>query len=203
MKDIIITIDGKTRRRKTMSEHLKIIKRRKTVLFRGKQSDPDQWEYDGEGEWVYGDLWRDDKGITDASYKMDWIIHNSEYDDTKVDPDTVGEYTELDDANGTAIFDGDIIKSVDSELRLTRYWKVVYGSREGNDEPRWYLIAIDGKLPYETLLYIPPQFPHTRIKVVGNIFDNKDFKVPSGKEGERNNEITEVEIAEFSGDCGA
>lgn len=65
------------------------------ILFRGKTH---------KGEWVYGNY-----AFTDNDGKQHFIFQNKalEY---KVIPETVGQYTGIDDNNGRKIFDGDIVK---------------------------------------------------------------------------------------------
>ena len=66
------------------------------ILFRGKRID--------NGEWIYGDLFRDKDGNTYIQY---WT-ENKEYRSYEVDPETVGQYTNSLDFDGQKIFEGDI-----------------------------------------------------------------------------------------------
>ncbi len=64
------------------------------VLFRGKRTD--------NGEWAEGFL-------VDARHVGNWVIAEP------VNPETVGQFTGLTDKNGKKIFEGDIIKYMDSD----------------------------------------------------------------------------------------
>lgn len=102
------------------------------ILFRGKTKD---------GEWVYGDLLQDDGKfyITEhdgwstfypKSGTADVYMH-------EVIPESVGQYTGLEDFYDTKIFEGDIIKWVLDE-----------------DETYWYEIGFyEGSFVYREICY--------------------------------------------------
>lgn len=74
---------------------------KRQIIFRGKRLD--------NGEWVYGDLeYNRAKNIArihtygeEGEYLMQHLV----------EPDSVGQYTDVDDVNGNPIFEGDIVET--------------------------------------------------------------------------------------------
>lgn len=129
------------------------------ILFRGKCV--------GAKEWVYGYFFAKpilEKYFIELGNEM-W----------QVDPDTVGEYTGLQDKNGKKIFEGDIVKIDDDS---TYKFEVKFGKcsrTKFQDEGHIgiYFDCINVK-------YIrnDPLFWATRkhgIKIIGNIHDNPEL----------------------------
>ncbi len=81
-----------------------------------------------------------------------------------IDPETVGQYTGLKDKNGTKIFEGDILKFINSDNE-TSYYDVVYLEADC----RW-IIRENGI--YQDVL---DEFVERYMTVAGNIYDNPEL----------------------------
>lgn len=116
------------------------------ILFRGKFGDA----------WKYGYLTIEPQGL---AIKEPYVCGTSHI--WCIDPETVGQYTGLNDKNGNKIFEGDTLKFINSDNE-TSYYDVVYSETDC----RW-IIRQNGI--YEDVL---DKFVERYMTVVGNIYDN-------------------------------
>ena len=117
------------------------------ILFRGKTVC--------DGDWIYG-------GITWNPSKKKVFIH-TEWDEGEVIPETVGQYTGLQDKNGTKIFEGDIV-----------HWKKVPYFVRWDSKKAEFVFANDMEADY----FVVGFNEHTTMKfckVVGNIHDKPEL----------------------------
>lgn len=128
------------------------------ILFRGKRTD--------NGEWVEGYYYKAKYCRTDDKL-CDYITipHPKEYNEPSshyiVNAETVGQYTGLEDKNGTKIFEGDIVK---------KFWfgkMCIYQIDYDNG-----LASFIGRagMKFTTFDYDSEEF-----EVVGNIYDNSEL----------------------------
>lgn len=145
------------------------------ILFRGKRVDND--------EWAYGYLVEATNVITDK--KETFIIeqdatyytHGEFACAVEVQPETVGQFTNLTDKNGNKIFEGDIVK-VCSKFTInigyshpklietkapTKIFLVIYSVELG-----CFCLSEKYNTDYETIT--------SDCEVIGNIHDNKENK---------------------------
>lgn len=94
------------------------------ILFRGKRVNNDEWAY---GAYCHYD---DDDVLEAGKDSCDYIIekHNGQnFPFICVSAETIGQYTGMDDLNGTKIFEGDIIEYETSYSRIKRRAVIEYG----------------------------------------------------------------------------
>ena len=129
------------------------------ILFRGKLKS--------NGEWAFGNL--------NVSLRGTVIITPDETPVGKygqVIPETVGQYTGLNDSKGNKIFEGDIVKYKNTDgikvngVALTIIGKVNYNEKNAS-------FAIDGTDKIGAKHY--DYFPIKNIEVIGNIHDNPEL----------------------------
>lgn len=127
------------------------------------------------GNWVYGDLVRlptDGGSYSEPpSSELTWHITNSHlltHEFVEVIPETVGQFTGLNDANGTEIYEGDIISSLNSTKQEGRHvieWDndcAKFVARYG--EHKWDSCGID-----------QDWLTKFNKKIIGNIYQNPEL----------------------------
>lgn len=129
------------------------------ILFRGKRVD--------NGEWVEGLLWK--KKYNTSKLFMSYFPDKDDNEEVVViDPETVGQYTGLKDKNGNKIFEGDIVKWIDTQFNAYKS-KVIYCCDKYN-YPAFDLEKHD----YECNGL---QYAHEDcyLEIIGNIHDNPEL----------------------------
>ncbi|MDR0638563.1 MAG: YopX family protein [Spirochaetaceae bacterium] len=136
------------------------------TLFRGKRKDT--------GAWVCGDLLNAcvirDTGIAVSTVNMSCECE-VECRGFRVVPDTVGEYTGLDDKNGVKIFEGDIVRYTD-EWYCVKMVPVVWG---GEYYPAFDL-AVELRDCANSLVELLLD-SDAMVEVIGNIHDNPELAI--------------------------
>ena len=113
------------------------------ILFRGKTVC--------DGDWVYG-------GITWNPSRKKFFIH-TDWEEAKVIPETIGQYTGLTDKNGTKIFEGDILHAAQGNFVVR--WSESICSFVAGEKERMRPCMNSGTVKcYE---------------VIGNIYDNPEL----------------------------
>jgi uncharacterized phage protein (TIGR01671 family) len=123
---------------------------RKERLYRGKRID--------NGEWFIGcDIW------APWFYDQNFITLSDHKDIVRVDPQTVGEFTGALDADGTRIFEGDIVDTPRWVVSYSTGMKCFSGMQVG-----WY-IQRDNWESWSELI------DTDKVTVIGNIHDNPEL----------------------------
>ena len=123
------------------------------ILFRGKRVK--------DGKWVEGLLTKDIKGHIRIQY-------NPRNFSVVVNPETVGQFTGMTDKNGTKIFEGDIVRHIDTTRHVV---EVV------NSEVYFDTEMLEFGVRYSNELF-HCKF-NDEFEVIGNIYDNKELVVIS------------------------
>jgi uncharacterized phage protein (TIGR01671 family) len=116
------------------------------ILFRGKSTVTNNW--------IYGDL-----------YTRGQIAIYANGEKLAVNPDTVGQYTGLQDKYGNKIFEGDIIES-----GLTIRHEVYFDEMEAR-----YMVACDGNRRFLSGGINQKWIDEFQKEVIGNIHDTPEL----------------------------
>ena len=121
---------------------------KRDIVFRGKSID--------NGEWVEGTIHFNGKYILSNKHR------NNYHEWVEIIPETVGQYTGIDDKHGTKIFEGDIIReSYKGHERIYHvFWDNDYFALRAESEYTSYQLD-------ELLL--------SHCEVIGNVFENKEL----------------------------
>lgn len=125
------------------------------ILFRGKRTD--------NGEWIEGFYAKSgDKSyiIIDNDFAIGYVVMKD------VIPETVGQYTGLNDKNGVKIFEGDVLQFsyTGENLGVEGQGTVVFENGKFGVLWGWHkdLVCLDG-------------FANTEVEAIGNVFDNPEL----------------------------
>ena len=126
------------------------------ILFRGKRMD--------NGEWIFGYYSQKRNLFSEDGLPVSHCISDDPPFGAKVDQETVGQYTGLEDKNGKRIFEGDIVEGLDYTAEDGGYGII------GFDEGAFYVSNNDicGTF-YDS--YWGKDF-----EVIGNVYDNPELR---------------------------
>lgn len=119
---------------------------KREILFRGKSP---------KGHWIYGM----------PSYDLNYIFNDSNYDSYEqfeVIPETIGQFTGLNDKNGVKIFERDKIRGISNNpfsIRQCREYAVIWGIDHWHIEYTHFTLQ-------ELFNYC-----NNNIEIIGNIHD--------------------------------
>lgn len=116
----------------------------RTIIFRGKRID--------NGEWAEGYFFK----IWDRVFLL-WGMTVDSPNMVEVIPETVGQYTGLNDKNGKKIFEGDIMQLCSACYPCLVYWDGKGWAWKQNGKRR----EID--------------LTHEKMDTIGNIYDNPEL----------------------------
>lgn len=130
------------------------------ILFRAKEKET--------RIWFEGDLVRDVDGFGEHRTMIYQILGKGLWQEVFVNPETVCQYTGMNDRNGRKIFDGDILKCHYDEFNPEHG----VNSKVFWNENGWAI-----QEDYSDDISRLGQYDYERGEVVGNIFDNPELLI--------------------------
>lgn len=127
------------------------------TLFRGKDTESGEWLYG----WVFGEK---DKSIVEINTKYVSEYGVDAYHASPVIPETVGQYTGLDDKNGVKIFEGDVL-----------HWASHWGWYVGYENGAFRRIPLNDIQSMNWEHYPLERKGLETWEVIGNIHDNPEL----------------------------
>ena len=141
------------------------------IVFRGKSLK--------DGSWVYGDLEysRSKEQALIHSYTSDGIYNGQQL----VDIDTVGQFTGMQDKNGKAIYEGDIVCRHETPFEINDVGEVVYNEAIGAFRIHLEKHGFSSRLSFISSETYNDGYCTVDCKydyeVLGNVFDNSELLI--------------------------
>ena len=143
---------------------------KREILFRGKTKDK-KWV---EGFYTKGYRYYEAKSLEDFIYTYTYKKNSYDYSYAIVQPETIGQFTGLTDKNGKKIFEGDIVKAIQTEY-----------DEDKEQEP--FIFEVIGEMIFEDACFglkakkcidfYSPMWEEDNVdlEVIGNIHDNPEL----------------------------
>lgn len=150
------------------------------IKFRGKRVDTNEWVYGylvNSGHQInpYVEFW----WIAQNRYDFGSVFNKESCDDTfiwnRVEPDTIGQYTGLNDKNGIEIYEGDIVRLFCNSNGYYIKPRWVNANIVWNEDFYGWEISFEHiRVGYSECIG-NFKYDNSQIEVIGNIYDNPEL----------------------------